>query len=113
SDLIAISTNRFQLNDPTRGPEIVDGAFVSDNFFEALGLQPAIGRLFGTPPNHIGSAAAAGSVISWSYWRSRFNLDPAVVGRSLVVNDVPTTIVGIAPRGFFGLQLGMDPSLWL
>ena len=112
SDLIAMSPKQFQLTDSTLGAELVDGAFVSDNFFSALGLQPAIGRLIGTPDDGIGSAAAI-SVISWSYWKTRFNLDPAVLGRSLVVNDVPTTIVGVTPRGFFGLQLGMDPSLWL
>lgn len=113
SDLIGISPQRLQVTGSTLGPEVVDGAYVSDNFFEALGLRPALGRLIGPAENQIGSAGAAASVISWSWWESRFNLDPAVLGRPLIVNDVSTTIIGVAPRGFFGLQLGMDPSVWL
>ena len=65
-----MSPAHFQLIDATLGPEVVDGAFVADNFFEALGLRPAIGRLIGPQPDALGSAAAAVCVISWSYWRS-------------------------------------------
>lgn len=113
SDLMATVPGRFQVTGATVEPEVVDGMFASDNFFDGLGLRPAIGRLIGPQEDQIGSAGAAAAVISWSYWRSRFNLDPRVLGRSLVVNDVPITIVGVAPREFFGLQLGMDPPLWL
>jgi hypothetical protein len=111
SDVIAMVPGRVQVTGATPAPEVVDGIFVSDNFFEGLGLRPAIGRLIGPQDRQIGSAGAA--VISWSYWQSRFNLDPGVVGRTLVVNDVPTPIVGVTPRRFFGLQLGMNPPLWL
>jgi predicted permease len=113
SDLIAVLPGRFQVAGATPEPEVLDGLFVSDNFFEALGLRPAIGRLFAPQDRRIGSAGPATAVISWSYWQSRFNLDPRAVGRPLVVNDVPVTIVGVTPREFFGLQLGMDPPLWL
>ena len=113
SDLMAMSPGRFQVTDATHGAEVVDGVVVSGNFFDALGLRPAIGRLIGPPENESGSASAAVSVISWSCWEGRFNLDPAVLGKSLVVNDVSTTIIGVTPRGFFGLQLGMDPSFWV
>lgn len=113
SELMAMSPERFQVTDSTLAPEIVDGVFVSANFFEALGVHPAIGRLIGPPEDQFGSASATVSVISWSYWEHRFNRDPAVLGKSLIVNGVSTTIVGVTPSGFFGLQLGMDPSFWL
>jgi len=113
SDVMAIVPGRFQVTGAALAPEVLDGMFVSDNFFDGLGLRPAIGRLTGPQDHQIGSAGAAAAVISWSYWQSRFNLDPGVLGRSLVVNDVPVTIVGVTPREFFGLQLGMDPPLWL
>lgn len=112
TDLIAMSPGRFQVTGRTLGPEVVDGVYVPGNFFDVLGVRPAIGRLIGPREEQIGSAGAV-AVISWSYWQSHFNLDPAVLGKSLVVNDVPTTIIGVTPREFFGLQLGMDPSLWL
>lgn len=112
ADLIAMSPGRFQVTGRTLGAEVVDGVYVSGNFFDVLGLRPAIGRLIGPQDDRIGSAGAV-AVISWSYWRTHFNLDPAVLGKSLVVSDVPATIVGVTPREFFGLQLGMDPPLWL
>jgi putative ABC transport system permease protein len=113
SDLIAMSRGRLQVTGSAVEPEVVDGVYVSANFFDALGLRPAIGRLIGPEEDQIGSNRAAVTVISWSYWQSRFNLDPAVLGKSLVVNDVPVTIVGVTPRGFFGLLLGMNPPLWM
>ncbi|OLB60914.1 MAG: hypothetical protein AUI11_11915 [Acidobacteria bacterium 13_2_20CM_2_66_4] len=113
SDLIAMSLGRFQVTNTTVEPEVVDGVYVSGNFFDVLGLRPAIGRLIGPQEDKVGSASAAVAVISWSYWQNRFNLDPALLGKLLVVNDVPTTIIGVTPREFFGLQLGMDPPIWL
>ena len=115
SDLVALSDHpgHFQVASPTSAPEVVDGMYVSGNFFEALGLQPAIGRLIDPYESQIGSPRAAVAVITWSYWQSRFNLDPTVVGKQLVVDNVPMTIVGVTRPEFFGLQLGMDPPLWM
>jgi putative ABC transport system permease protein len=113
SDLIAMGRARVQVTDRALGPELVDGVYVTADFFDALGLRPAIGRLIGPPEDRIGSPDAAVVVISSTYWQSRFNRDPAVVGKTLIVNEVPATIIGVAPRGFFGLVLGMDPPLWL
>ena len=113
SDLIAMSPAHVQVTDATFDPELVDGLYVTSDFFEALGLRPAIGRLIGRAEDRAGSPGAAVAVIGWTYWQSRFNRDPGVVGKALVVNGVPTTIIGVAPRGFFGLLPGMDPPLWL
>src|SRR6266566_1239027 len=113
TDLIAMSRGRFQVTGTTLGPEVVDGVYVPGKFFDFLGLRPAIGRLIGPQEDHIGSTGVAVAVISWRYWQSHFNLDPTVLDRSLIVNDVPTAIIGVTPREFFGLQLGIDPPLWL
>ncbi|HEX3702136.1 MAG TPA: ABC transporter permease [Vicinamibacterales bacterium] len=115
SDLVAMSAEpgHFQVTGPAYGPEVVDGTYVSGNFFEALGLQPAIGHLIGPEESQIGSPRAAVAVITWSYWQRRFNLDPAVLGTRLVVDNVPITIIGVTRPEFFGLQLGMDPPLWM
>ena len=66
SDLIATLPGRFQVTGATLGPEVLDGMFVSDNFFDGLGLRPAIGRLTGPQEHQIGSASAAAALISWS-----------------------------------------------
>ena len=115
ADLVALSDHpgHFQVVGPTSAPEVTDGMYVSGNFFEALGLQPAIGRLIGADESQIGSPRAAVAVITWSYWKSRFNLDPTVVGQQLLVDNVPITIIGVTRPGFSGLQLGMDPPLWM
>src|SRR5256885_2286798 len=106
SDLIGVANARFQVSGGQLAPEVVDGGFVVANFFSVLGVQPAIGRLI-TPED------ASSAVVSWSYWQTRFNGDAAVLGQQLVVDGAPVTIVGVAAREFFGLQLGAHPDLWL
>ncbi len=93
-------------------PELVIGEYVAGNFFPVLGLKPAIGRLIG-PEDDPTSAAGAVAVVSWSYWKTRFHLDPAILGQRIVVQDGPVTIVGVAPRAFFGLQVGSRTDVWL
>jgi predicted permease len=118
SGLIATAASPFQ-REPSfylRGaglkPERVPGVYVTPNFFPVLGVKPTLGRLIGPEDDHISERAAV-AVVSWSYWRNRFNLDPRIIGKQIVVEDVPVTIVGIAPRGFFGLQEGSRQDIWL
>ena len=59
-------------------PEIVDGEYVVSNFFPVLGVTPAVGRLIGPADDATSAAAPAVAIVSWSYWKSRFNLDPAI-----------------------------------
>ena len=113
SELLAISPSRHQVMGELLESEDVDTMYVGGNFFDALGVQPAIGTLISSQNDRVGAADAAVAVISWSYWQSRFNLDPAVLGRSLSVNGVPTTIIGVTAREFFGVQVGLDSPLWL
>ena len=93
-------------------PETLIGEYVVGNFFPVLGMKPAIGRLIG-PEDDPRTAPAAVAVVSWSYWKSRFNLDPAILGKQIIVDNVPVTIVGVAPRAFFGLQVGARTDIWL
>jgi predicted permease len=51
--------------------------------------------------------------VSWAYWKSRFNLDPAILGKQIIVENAPVTIVGVTPRAFFGLQVGSRTDIWL
>jgi predicted permease len=92
--------------------EHVDGAYVTGSYFPVLGVKPAIGRLIGPEDDRPGALAPV-AVVSWSFWKDRFNLDPLIVGRRIVVEDVPVTIVGVAARGFTGLQLESRQEIWL
>jgi predicted permease len=88
------------------------GALVSGNYFQVMGLRPAAGRLF-TPADDAARGANAVAVLSHAYWQRRFNGDPAVVGKAITVNNVATTIVGVAPEGFIGSFLGVASSAWM
>jgi len=87
-------------------PETVTGEYVVGDFFPTLGIKPAIGRLIGPEDDRT-------AVVAWSYWRNKFNLDPAILGRQIIVQDQPVTIVGVAPRAFFGLLVGSKTDIWL
>ncbi len=92
-------------------PEIVaSGQYVSGNYHAGLGVPPLIGRTF-TPDDDQPSAAPV-AVISDRYWENRFARDPAVIGRTIQVNRVPVTIVGVTPPGFVGaMQVGDTADL--
>jgi len=97
-----------------RGPEAerVNGTCVTGNFFPMLGVKPALGRLFGPEDDRL-SAPVPVAVVSWSYWKDRFNLDHAIVGKRIVVDGFPVTIAGVAARGFRGLILDNPQDMWL
>jgi len=92
--------------------ESVDGAFVTGNFFPVLGVRPALGRLIGPEDDRI-QAPGSVAVVSWLWWKNRFNADPAILGKQILVNDLPVTIVGVAARGFTGWRIEMKQNLWL
>jgi predicted permease len=83
-----------------------DGLSVSDNYFAALRVQPAIGRTFSSPDEAV-------VVLSHRYWRTRFQNNPSMVGRRITVNGLPFTIAGVLPRGFFGTEVGRSPDVFV
>jgi len=107
ADVFAMSPARFQVGDV----KDVSGEYVTENFFPALGVGAAIGRLIGPEDHRSGTTPVI--VISWRLWQERFNLSPSVLGQSLLVNGVPATIVGVTPESYQGLLLGFRPQLWL
>jgi macrolide transport system ATP-binding/permease protein len=83
------------------------GEFVSGNYFRTFGLHPAFGRLF-TEADDSQSAPTA-AIMSYNTWKNTYNGDPSVVGSTFWVNTKPVTVVGIAPKGFFGDRLSSSP----
>ena len=88
------------------------GYEVSGNYFDALRIQPFLGRFFHDADEH-GPNSAPYLVISHAYWHSRFQDDPSVVGRIVQVNQHPFTILGVAPSEFHGTLLFFFPDFWL
>jgi predicted permease len=79
-------------------PERLSGVPVSDNFFEVLGVRPALGRTF-TKEETVWNGPKA-VLLSHALWQRRFASDPAIVGSALVLNDAPHTVVGVMPASF-------------
>lgn len=89
-------------------PIKVTGGRVSDNIFQALGARPALGRTIEPGDSRPGAPGVA--VLSDTLWRSRFNADPTVIGRSIQLDGAPNTIVGVMPPDFDIFSRGHD--LW-
>src|ERR1700730_13150107 len=81
-------------------PERLTSVPVTGNLFELLGVQPAIGRSFTTEECQGRYSAPPAMLLSYSFWRSRSASDPAVVGRKLMWNNHPATVVGVRPGSF-------------
>jgi len=84
----------------------------SGNYFDALGIQPHLGRFFHASDEH-GPNSAAYTVLSYSYWHGHFHDDAGVVGRTVRINKHPFTIIGVAPPEFRGTELFFAPALWI
>jgi predicted permease len=89
------------------GTRSVAGQFVTANYFSVLGVNAAIGRISATREG----ADAAIAVISHRFWQRNFGTDPGVVGKTLVVNGTPLTIIGVTPPDFLGLEAGSPVDL--
>jgi putative ABC transport system permease protein len=92
-----------------RSAERVSGALVSANYFDLLGARPSIGRGF-LPGEDAGSGAPPVAVLGHACWERSFGADRSVLGRAVLLNGRPFTVVGVAPAGFFGsfLSIGAD-----
>ena len=101
SDVFAYQLGLDGLSVDGKADRIVT-SYVSGNFFPALGIKPELGR-FILPSEGETLGADPVMVLSYSYWKTRFGGDPAIVGRKVSVDGHPITIVGVAPRGFVGI----------
>ena len=92
--------------------ERATGSIVSANYFDALGIRPMLGRGF-QPSENTGRNAHAVTVISYRMWQDRFRGDPAIIGKTQMMNGVRHTIVGVAPEGFYGTFVGYAFQFWV
>jgi predicted permease len=95
------------------GTERADGELVSGNYFQALGVRPALGRVFSPEADDRVYMGHPSVVLSYRYWTSRFAGDPKIVGEKILVNQHPMEVVGVASPGFAGLDPAASPQLWV
>jgi predicted permease len=91
--------------------ERVQAELVSGNYFQALGVQPAIGRVFSPEQDDRIYEGHPSVVLGYQYWATRFASDPSVVGQKIVVNNYPMTIVGVSALAFTGLDPANAPQI--
>src|ERR1700732_2473334 len=110
-DLAAFSITQVAL-DTGGSPSLVWGVEASGNYFDALRIQPYLGRFFHASDEH-GASSAPYIVLSYAYWHSHFHDDPGVVGRTVQLNKHPFTVLGVAPREFRGTLAFVFPDFWV
>jgi predicted permease len=109
---VAAFSGPVQVNAMTNGAvEIINGEVVSGNFFQTLGVHAILGRTFDEHDEL--STASAMVVLSYGYWQSAFGGDPSVIGKTVRLNAVPFTVIGVAEPGFNHLSPGIIYELWM
>ncbi len=93
-------------------PQLVQPTLVSGNFFQVLGVTPALGRLF-TPDDNKTEDAHPWAVLDYVFWQNRFGGDPRVLGSRITLNGSPFTIIGVTRTGFTGATVGSRPDVYV
>ena len=92
--------------------DVLSGELVSGNYFSLLGIRSAAGRVFNSNDDlHLNAHPAA--VLSYGYWKRRFAGSNQVIGRTLLVNNYPLTIIGISQPGFDGLEPSLPAQIFV
>ena len=90
--------------------ELCDAMLVSGNYFQVMGVEPALGRVFHSDEDRAPGASPY-VVLNYDYWQSRFGGDPQVLGRKLRLNGYPFSVVGVTRRGFRSTDVSVGPNL--
>ena len=94
--------------------ERVQAEMVSGNYFSMLGVKPAIGRVFSSQEDDRVYQGHPVVVLSYDYWVNRFARDPNVIGKKILVNNYPMTVVGVSAAGFAGMDpIPLRRQLWV
>ena len=93
-------------------PDLASGELVSGNYFDVLGVKPALGRLF-VPADDAVQNSNPVAVLSFNYWNAHFGADPRVIDQVLYINGHPFTIIGVTPPSFHSAIAGYTPKLFV
>jgi len=104
SSLFAWSAHRFNT---AAGGEVryVEGLYTSGDFFNSLGVLPALGRVL-SPEDDRSGCGAPGAVLGYSFWQREYSGQASAIGRKILLDGKPFEIIGVAQAGFFGVEVG-------
>jgi putative ABC transport system permease protein len=108
SGLAAYSGQTMNISDEGRAPERFQGPYISANAFTLIGQPPLIGRGFLPEDDRPGAAAVV--ILGNGVWKNRYGSDPSVLGRTIKVNEIPATVIGVMPEGF---KFPTGADLWM
>ena len=108
-DLAAYARARLNVTIDGQPEPTAEGQMVSGGYFPLLGVVPAAGRALGPDDDRVPLGHPV-AMISHGYWKRRFGLDPAILGRTVVISGTSFTIVGVTPPEFFGAEVGTSPD---
>jgi predicted permease len=91
--------------------QTVLGQLVSGNFFSLLGVSAVLGRTISAEDDQTANAQPV-AVLGYGFWRRYFGSDPAILGKTLMLNGMNYSVIGVAPAGFTGLLVGFEPDFW-
>jgi macrolide transport system ATP-binding/permease protein len=91
--------------------DVVDGELVSGNYFDVLGVKPVLGRGFSPEEDRTENTHPV-VVLGHAIWQRRFNSDAAIIGKKILINGYPFTVIGVAPATFKGLNYGIRHDFW-
>jgi len=92
--------------------EAVNTELVTGNFFDVLGIRPELGRLLSAHDDVIKNAQPV-VVLGYGYWTRRFGGNPSIIGQPVRINNSLMTVIGVAPRDFFGIDVGRVPDVYV
>lgn len=107
-----VSVDGFRKAEASPDGETARGRLVSANYFDVLGVRPFMGRTFG-PEEDRAAGASPVVVISYNYWRTRFDANAGILGKQIRLNGSPFAVVGVGPRDFFGDAVGISTDIWI
>jgi len=109
--LLAYSETPLNLSESGQSERVI-GVLVSGNYFDVLGVRPALGRAF-LPEEDRTPGTHPVAVVSYGLWQRRFGADPKLVGRTITLNTYSFTVIGVAPAEFRGVRRGLSPDVYV
>jgi predicted permease len=112
SGILAWHHDWLSLTGSDDAPMRIYGANVSANYFDVLGIKPQLGRFF-RPEEESEQGAPLFAVVGYALWQTHYGADPAIVGKSIEINQHPFTVIGVAPEGFIGAMPGIRTDVFM
>jgi hypothetical protein len=112
TNVAAYSARRLNVGIDGSIEPTAEGHLVSGRYFDVLGVRAIAGRTIGPQDDERPNGHPV-AVLSYDYWRRRFGGDPSALGRTISLSGAPFTVIGVTPRGFFGVEVGRAPDIFV